>query len=92
MKRSKNLERAIVLGLLLSTSVYGSAWATDVDPISNNSHNTEVIDGVVVKANTTGDEEDAIGNIILRDTNQYTVTIATTGGNIEFEKMMAAVF
>lgn len=86
MKRSKNLERAIVLGLLLSTSVYGSAWATDVDPISNNSHNTEVIDGVVVKANTTGDEEDAIGNIILRDTNQYTVTIATTGGNIEFEK------
>ena len=27
MKRRKNLERAIVLGLLLSTSVYGSAWA-----------------------------------------------------------------
>ena len=29
MKRRKNLERAIVLGLLLSTSVYGSAWAED---------------------------------------------------------------
>ena len=27
MKRRKNLERAVVLGLLLSTSVYGSAWA-----------------------------------------------------------------
>ena len=27
MKRRKNLERAIILGLLLSTSVYGSAWA-----------------------------------------------------------------
>ena len=27
MKRSKNLERAIVLGLILSTGVYGSAWA-----------------------------------------------------------------
>ena len=27
MMRRKNLERAIVLGLLLSTSVYGSAWA-----------------------------------------------------------------
>ena len=27
MKTRKNLERAIVLGLLLSTSVYGSAWA-----------------------------------------------------------------
>lgn len=27
MKRRKNLEKAIVLGLLLSTSVYGTAWA-----------------------------------------------------------------
>ena len=27
MMRRKNLERAVVLGLLLSTSVYGSAWA-----------------------------------------------------------------
>lgn len=27
MKRRKNLERAIVLGLILSTGVYGSAWA-----------------------------------------------------------------
>lgn len=30
MKRSKNLERAIVLGLILSTGVYGSAWAEDL--------------------------------------------------------------
>ena len=29
MKRSKNLERAIVLGLILSTGVCGSAWAED---------------------------------------------------------------
>lgn len=27
MKGKKNLERAIVLGLILSTGVYGSAWA-----------------------------------------------------------------
>ena len=27
MARKKNLERAVVLGLLLSTSVYSSAWA-----------------------------------------------------------------
>ena len=27
MKRRKNLERAVILGLLLSTSVYSSAWA-----------------------------------------------------------------
>ncbi len=29
MKRRKNLERAVILGLLLSTSIYGSAWADD---------------------------------------------------------------
>ena len=31
MKRRKNLERAVILGLLLSTSVYGSAFAASVD-------------------------------------------------------------
>lgn len=31
MKCSKNLERAIVLGLILSTGVCGSAWAKEVD-------------------------------------------------------------
>ena len=30
MKRRKNLERAIVLGLLLSTSVYGSVFAAAI--------------------------------------------------------------
>lgn len=29
MKGKKNLERAIILGLILSTGVYGSAWAED---------------------------------------------------------------
>ena len=31
MKRRKNLERAVILGLLLSTSVYGSVFAAEVD-------------------------------------------------------------
>ena len=30
MKCKRNLERAIVLGLILSTGVYGSAWAADI--------------------------------------------------------------
>lgn len=30
MARKKNLERAIILGLILSTGVYGSAWAAEV--------------------------------------------------------------
>ena len=42
MKRSKNLERAIVLGLILSTGVYGSAWAENV--IANDSGTGKVLD------------------------------------------------
>lgn len=86
MKEKKNLERAIVLGLILSTGVYGSAWATNVPAISNSSRDYDVKDNVIVEANTTSDTEDGIGNIILRDEGQYTVSIKTTGGNIEFEK------
>ena len=86
MKGKKNLERAIVLGLLLSTGLYGSAWATNVPAISNSSRDYDVKDNVIVKANTTSDTEDGIGNIILRDERQYTVSIKTIGGNIEFEK------
>ena len=86
MARKKNLERAIVLGLILSTGVYGSAWATNVPAISNSSRDYDVKDNVIVEANTTSDTEDGIGNIILRDKGQYTVSIKTTGGNIEFEK------
>lgn len=33
MARKKNLERAIVLGLILSTSIYGSAWAEDLGEV-----------------------------------------------------------
>ena len=91
MKRRKNLERAIVLGLLLSTSVYGSAWAANVESIQNSSYNNDdnagqpFTESVTVEANTTG-EDDSIGNIILRDDKQYVVNISTTGGNIEFEE------
>ena len=35
MMRRKNLERAVVLGLLLSTSVYGNAWAEEISNIEN---------------------------------------------------------
>ena len=37
MKGKKNLERAIILGLILSTGVYGSAWATDLGAINDES-------------------------------------------------------
>lgn len=38
MKCSKNLERAIVLGLILSTGVCGSAWAKEVDNEGRNGY------------------------------------------------------
>lgn len=57
MKRRKNLERAIVLGLLLSTSVYGSAWAEiPLDPITDNSDNDTYNQDVIVN----GDRYSAI--------------------------------
>lgn len=88
MARKKNLERAIVLGLILSTGVYGSAWGAEVGPIQNDSFDnnaTQYSEDVNVAANTIG-EADGIGNIILRDDGQYTVSIETTSGNITFEK------
>ena len=39
MKGKKNLERAIILGLILSTGVYGSAWAKDLGTITDGSYN-----------------------------------------------------
>ena len=47
MKRRKNLERAVVLGLLLSTSVYGSVWAESItDSQQINTNETLIIDGI----------------------------------------------
>ena len=38
MIRERNLERAIVLGLILSTGICGSAWAVEVDNIGRNDY------------------------------------------------------
>lgn len=64
MKEKKNLERAIILGLILSTGVYGSAWAAEsIDSITDN--NAEAYQSyrknndIII---TDGDE----GNIVLK--------------------------
>lgn len=91
MARKKNLERAIILGLILSTGVYGSAWAAEVGPIHNATYNNDdnagnpFSESVIVNANTDG-EKDSIGNIVLRDENNYNVIISTNNGNIEFKE------
>lgn len=42
MKKRNNLERAVVLGLLLSTSVYGSAWAVTIDEFKENASDSVI--------------------------------------------------
>lgn len=67
MARKKNLERAIILGLILSTGVYGSAWAAEVttgdfedaanghiEGISVDGKNYTVSKDTTINGNTTG--------------------------------------
>lgn len=81
MARKKNLERAIVLGLILSTGVYGSAWAAEypdgieirkdyTEPIINNNGN-----------NTIGSDNLADFAILWTRNNVDEVDIIASGDN-----------
>lgn len=48
MARKKNLERAIILGLILSTGIYGSAWAAEVTTGEFENAANESIEGISV--------------------------------------------
>lgn len=55
MARKKNLERAIILGLILSTGVYGSAWAAEVTTeefIKGQYTGGRPVDGITIDGNT----------------------------------------
>ena len=90
MMRRKNLERAIILGLLLSTSVYGSVWAEgpitedsiinspytgDITFQGNDDSAIEVIDREVEISTTDG------GTITL-DSDKYGIRLEGTGSVI----------
>ena len=70
MMRRKNLERAVVLGLLLSTSVYGSVWAEpkEINHITD-SFNGEYSTSVIVKDDS---------NTSAIEINDKEVSITTT--------------
>ena len=73
MKRRKNLERAIVLGLLLSTSVYGSAWAEVInETITDNSHNGTYNEDVIVDTNDNSAIEIDDDSISIKTENPIT--------------------
>ena len=55
--KGKNLERAVILGLLLSTGVYGTAWAEEFDhniALTKN-NDSRTYDNLVVNVDATGD-------------------------------------
>ena len=71
MKRRKNLERAIILGLMLSTGVYGTAWAESIGPITDDTedpqpqyHESLIIEGT-----------DDISAIEIKKDNEVPVTV-----------------
>ena len=73
MKCSKNLERAIVLGLILSTGVYGSAWAVEGNNCSNDYIELTVNDSTWIgKMNDNGEGAKIISNGNFSFINVYT--------------------
>ena len=86
MARKKNLERAIVLGLILSTSIYGSVSAATIDVADFINGKTGTI---TVKEDTTvtGDgrqsgDSDTIGNSLFSyvDGVRYNNTVTVSNG------------
>lgn len=86
MKRSKNLERAIVLGLILSTGVCGSAWAADIEFYGsvNGNGNTfdtnvtdnwsENINGIDINVSDSDKKDDTTAALIFSTGKEHTVT------------------
>ena len=89
MARKKNLERAIILGLILSTGVYGSAWAAEVttgdfenaakvtiEGISVDGNNYTVSKDTTINGNTTGSALNWswLGNKIINIKNNANLT------------------
>ena len=94
MRRRKNLERAVVLGLLLSTSVYGSVWAEKMGPVDDNTVLKPVYnEDVVIDSGTSNAIE-----IINAETDQKEINIITNepltsgNGSIEISSKQKGVY
>ena len=95
MMRRKNLERAVILGLLLSTSVYGSAWAEDI--YGNENNNSITVNKGVIYNNVYGiyikDDNSIVnvvdeGNVVVNDGGKVQ---SATGGHAESYNCNAAI-
>ena len=86
MKCSKNLERAIVLGLILSTGVCGSAWAADIEfygSVNGNGNTFETnvtnnwsenINGIDINVSDSDKKYDTTAALIFSTGKKHTVT------------------
>ena len=71
MARKKNLERAIILGLILSTGVYGSAWAAEVTTGEFEDAANESIEGISVDGNNYTISKDIVINGTSPDSSPH---------------------
>lgn len=85
MKGKKNLERAIILGLILSTGVYGSAWAEN--PITENSAiNSPYTGDVIFEGNNdTSAIEITERQVTIETTDDGTITLDSGKYGIRLE-------
>ena len=96
MMRRKNLERAVILGLLLSTGVYGNAWAESieefkegaVDSVITVSEDTTVTGtkyyGPDVSAGSgVGGPAYILNNSLFERPNKDIVNMTVTAGNVQ---------
>lgn len=82
MKCSKNLERAIVMGLILSTGVCGSAWAKEVDNCINDYIELTVNDSTWIgKMNDNGEGAKISSSGEFSSINVYTNGVAEEYNN-----------
>ena len=78
MKRKKNLERAIILGLILSTGVYGNAWAE------------EYPDGILIRKDYTEPIINNNGNNTIGSDNLADFAILWTSNNVDEVDIVAS--
>ena len=82
--KKKNLEKAIILGLILSTGVYGTAWAEDYNADKTYDQGITVTEGATDEHTVTGDVKFELGDEVWLTNNGGTVTVdgETTNGSL----------
>ncbi len=78
MKKRKNLERAVILGLLLSTSIYGTVFATEYqNGISSSGTYGDTTEDTTIGSNSNGYGINAVAASTQITVNGQTVTITS---------------